>query len=115
MPPIRFNLAIVVSFLFAQQILISKNGNAQIKPPASTVAGYPVNYNEDSVGNYVLPDVLALNNGKNVTDTKTWTEIRRPELVKLFAEQQFGKRYALRLKQRGNYLPLIEKLVQIDP
>jgi hypothetical protein len=55
------------------------------------VAGFPVNYEEDSVGSYTLPDVLTLQNGKKVTNAKTWTEKRRPEIVKLFEEHQFGK------------------------
>src|SRR3990170_4898498 len=55
------------------------------------VAGFPVNYNEDSVGTYTLPDVLTLQNGTKVNDAKTWTEKRRPEIVKLFEEHQFGK------------------------
>jgi hypothetical protein len=55
------------------------------------VAGIPVNYDEANVGTYTLPDPLTLQNGKKVTDTKTWIEKRRPEIVKLFEENQFGK------------------------
>src|SRR5438094_9108783 len=55
------------------------------------VAGFPVNYSEDSVGIYTLPDVLTLQDGKKINDAKTWTEKRRPEIVKLFEEHQFGK------------------------
>jgi len=54
-------------------------------------AGFPVNYEEDSVGTYVLPDVLKLNNGKKITDAQTWTDKRRPELIKLFEEIEYGK------------------------
>ena len=45
------------------------------------VAGFPVNYEEDSVESYVLPGVLTLNNGQKVNDAKTWMQIRRPEIV----------------------------------
>lgn len=55
------------------------------------VAGFPVNYNEDSVGTYTLPDLFTMQNGQKVKDVKTWTEKRRPEIVKLFEEYQFGK------------------------
>lgn len=55
------------------------------------VAGFPVNYSEDSVGSYTLPDVLTLRNGKKVKDAETWTSRRRREIVQLFEEQQFGK------------------------
>lgn len=64
---------------------------AQKENLPKTSAGFPVNYNDDSVGSYVLPDPLLLSNGKKVTDAKTWTQKRRPELVKLFEEIQYGK------------------------
>ena len=55
------------------------------------VAGFPVNYEEDSVGTYVLPDVLTLKNGQKVNDAKTWMQKRRPEIVKMYEQFQFGK------------------------
>jgi hypothetical protein len=61
------------------------------KPPARVVAGIPVNYSEDSVGVYTLPDPLVLLNGQKVTDAKTWYDKRRPEIVKLYEENQFGR------------------------
>ena len=60
-------------------------------PPPNVVAGIPVNYDESKVGNYTLPDPLLLANGKPVRDSKTWTEKRRPELVKLFEENEYGR------------------------
>lgn len=57
----------------------------------TVVAGIPVNYQEDSVGSYVLPDLLRCADGQPVTNAKTWTQKRRPELVKLVEETQFGK------------------------
>jgi hypothetical protein len=61
------------------------------KPPASVVAGIPVNYDEAKVGTYTLPDPLVLANGKPVKDARTWNEKRRPEIVKLFEENQYGR------------------------
>ncbi len=61
------------------------------KPPAAVVAGIPVNYEEARVGNYTLPDLLVLANGKPVRDAKTWNEKRRPEIVRLFEENQYGR------------------------
>jgi len=55
------------------------------------VAGFPVNYEEDSVGTYVLPDMFTMKNGEKVKDAKTWMGKRRPEIVQLFEENQFGK------------------------
>lgn len=57
----------------------------------TTVAKTPVNYDEGLVGNYTLPDPLRLANGKVVDDTITWINQRRPELLTLFEELQFGK------------------------
>jgi hypothetical protein len=61
------------------------------KKPASVVAGIPVNYDEALVGTYTLPDPLVLSNGKPVRDARTWTEKRRPEIVKLFEENEYGR------------------------
>ena len=55
------------------------------------VAGFPVNYREDSVGSYTLPDLLQCADGQRVTTAKLWEKKRRPELVKLIEEIQFGK------------------------
>lgn len=56
-----------------------------------TIAGIPVNYFEDNAGAYTLPDPLQLRNGKKVTDAATWINKRRPEIVHLFEQYQFGK------------------------
>jgi hypothetical protein len=61
------------------------------RAPASVVAGIPVNYDEAQVGTYTLPDPLVLANGKQVRDAKTWTEMRRAEIVRLFEENQYGR------------------------
>jgi hypothetical protein len=55
------------------------------------VAGIPVNYDEARVGSYSLPDPLLLVDGKPVRDAKTWAQKRRPEIVHLFEENQFGR------------------------
>jgi len=64
--------------------------SAQNAPPAA-VAGIPVNYDEAKVGTYTLPDPLVLADGKPVHDARTWSEKRRPEIVRLFEENQFGR------------------------
>jgi hypothetical protein len=61
------------------------------KAPAAVVAGIPANYDEALVGTYKLPDPLTLANGKPVRDVKTWYEKRRPEIVRLFEEDQYGR------------------------
>jgi hypothetical protein len=54
-------------------------------------ANIPVNYTEAKVGQYTLPDPLRLANGEAVRDAKTWLEKRRPELVRLFEENEYGR------------------------
>jgi hypothetical protein len=66
--------------------------HAQTSPaPPSMVAGIPVNYEEALAGTYQLPDPLRLADGKPVRDAKTWFEKRRPEIVRLFEQNQFGR------------------------
>jgi len=55
------------------------------------VAGFPVNYQEEQVGVYTLPDVLICADGTRVTSTKAWLTKRRPEVLKLVEEVEFGK------------------------
>ena len=59
--------------------------------PDDTVAGIPVNYTEANVGDYVLPDPLVLAEGQKVRNAETWYQKRRPEIVKLFEENQYGR------------------------
>ncbi len=60
-------------------------------PPATMIAGIPVNYDEAKVGTYTLPDPLKMANGKPVRDAKTWTNQRRPEIVRMFEENEYGR------------------------
>src|SRR5678816_1831938 len=55
------------------------------------VAGIPVNYQEEKVGEYTLPDLLVSADGTRIETAKAWTTKRRPELAKLVEEIQFGK------------------------
>jgi hypothetical protein len=61
------------------------------RAPASVVAGIPVNYDETLTGSYTLPDPLVMLNGKAVRDARTWDRSRRPEIVRLFEENQYGR------------------------
>ena len=63
--------------------------NAERNP--SLVAGIPANYDENKVGHYTLPDPLVLRNGSRVRDAQTWLKKRRPEMIGLYEENQFGR------------------------
>jgi hypothetical protein len=49
------------------------------------------NYDESKVPEYSLPDPLVLEDGTEVTDARTWSEKRRPEIVKLFETHVYGR------------------------
>ena len=50
-----------------------------------------INYDEDKVPPYTLPDPLAMLNGSEVKDPQTWRNKRRPEILNLFETQIYGK------------------------
>jgi hypothetical protein len=79
-----------VSFLTIGSALAQTPATPAKTPPA-VVAGIPVNYEEALVGKYTLPDPLVMADGKPVRDAKTWNNARRPEIVRLFEENQYGR------------------------
>jgi hypothetical protein len=60
-------------------------------PNSRPIAGIPVNYIEANVRSYTLPDLLTLSNGQPVTDAATWINQRRPEIVKFYETQVYGR------------------------
>lgn len=78
--------------IFSTFVLLTSvcfTGKGQNAP--DKVAGIPVNYDEALVGSYSLPDPLVLLNGRKVKNVNTWYRKRRPEILELFKENQFGK------------------------
>ena len=53
--------------------------------------GQTVNYDESKIPPYVLSNPLKLSNGDEVKTSKDWVKKRRPEILKLFETQMFGK------------------------
>jgi len=81
-----------VFFLTLVLGLASTAAEAQIRDwPDEEREGIVINYTEADVPRYTLPDPLVLLNGKKVADTKTWIEQRRPEILRLFENNQFGR------------------------
>ena len=77
--------------LVALVACVSGTVGAQIADaPDEAVANIPVNYTEAKVGAYTLPDPLTMANGEKVTDARVWRERRRPEILRLVEENQFG-------------------------
>ena len=51
----------------------------------------PPLYNEADVPSFTLPDPLVMVNGDKVKDVDTWKQKRRPEILKLFATNVYGR------------------------
>jgi len=58
----------------------------QPNPPVA-----PANYDEEKVGDFPLTDPLKTIDGRTVNTPALWNDVRRPELLKLFAEEMFGE------------------------
>lgn len=53
--------------------------------------GHVSNYDENKVPKYTLPDPLVLNNGERVTTAEVWAKKRRPEILKHFQTEIYGR------------------------
>src|SRR6187431_637243 len=53
--------------------------------------GHISNYDETKVKPYTLPDPLVLANGRPVRDARTWERQRRPEILRLYETEIFGR------------------------
>lgn len=82
-------ITIICPLVIALSLALWDSSRAQNAP--ELVAGIPVNYDEAKVGTYTLPDPLIKSNGENVTSSDDWMKNRRPEVLRLFEEHQFGK------------------------
>lgn len=82
-------------------VLLAATGSAQQVPKA--------NYDESKVPKYELPDPLTLESGAKVRDAETWTKKRRPEILKLFEQHEYGRTPAGRPKEMTFEVTSIDK------
>lgn len=80
------------SGLLGPVLLLSKQVDRVSDSPDATIAGFPVNYTEAKAGRVPPPDPLVFSNGKSVTQAREWFEQRRPEILAMLEQQQFGRR-----------------------
>src|SRR5262245_3365540 len=64
------------------------NGNPLRK---ALKTGHISNYDESKVAPYSLPDPLVLSDGRPIRNGDTWTKQRRPELIKLYETEIYGR------------------------
>jgi hypothetical protein len=64
------------------------NGNPRRR---AIKTGHVSNYDEARVAPYTLPDLLVLSNGRRVGDAETWRTQRRPEIMRLYETEIFGR------------------------
>ena len=65
--------------------------DASGNPLRRAPTGHISNYDEARVGTYTLPDPLVLQNGQPVRDADTWFKQRRPELLRLYKAEIYGR------------------------
>ena len=53
--------------------------------------GHVSNYDEAKVPPYTLPDPLVAADGRRVTDARTWSTRRRPEILRLYQTEIYGR------------------------
>jgi hypothetical protein len=73
------------SRLFALLVMTFLAATAEAQNPKG------FNYDEDKVPEYTLTDPLTCRDGTKVTTVEQWTSKRCPELLKMFAELEYGK------------------------
>src|SRR5262245_28546474 len=54
-------------------------------------SGHVSNYNESKVPAYTLPDPLVMASGERVTTAQQWREKRRPEILKFYQTEIYGR------------------------
>jgi (4-O-methyl)-D-glucuronate---lignin esterase len=64
------------------------NGNPLRK---ALKTGHVSNYDESKVAPYTLPDPLVTSDGRRVTDAATWRTTRRPEILRLYQAEIYGR------------------------
>jgi hypothetical protein len=53
--------------------------------------GHVSNYDESKVGDYKLPDPLVMSDGRPVTSAEMWFKERRPEILKFYQTEIYGR------------------------
>jgi hypothetical protein len=71
------NLAVLYFFLFSGMVAVSQTDQ--------------INYDEQKIPPYTLPELLVAANGKKIKTVALWENVRRPEILKMFSENIYGE------------------------
>jgi hypothetical protein len=77
--------------VLTDQVLAGIDADLATLPPRLVTQLSRATTDESKVRPYVLPDPLVLANGRPVRDAATWREKRRPEILRMFEELEYGK------------------------
>src|SRR5262245_36118703 len=70
---------------------IGKSGPKGNPVRLAKATGHVSNYSEDKVPPYTLPDPLVLADGQKVTSPEVWAKKRRPEILKFYQTEIYGR------------------------
>jgi hypothetical protein len=73
------------------QIATALSISCLIVNPTARAQQVPINLDEEKVGPFVLPDPLVMADGRKVATREDWIKERRPELIRIFEDQVYGK------------------------
>ena len=69
----------------------TRRSDANGNPIRTARTGHVSNYDEAKSGSYTLPDPLVLAGGQPVRDADVWLKQRRPEILKLYETEIYGR------------------------
>lgn len=90
------NMIFVITLLFIQSGYVCCQTEEGWKASPEVVerlskARSDINYYEEKVPNYTLPDLLVSSSGKKITSLAAWKKNRRQEILELFRENVYGR------------------------
>ena len=86
----------VLLFSFFLALNLTAQDDAGWTAPVETVEKMSksrphLNFREENVPEYTLPDVLTTLEGDRVTNARMWNQVRRPEILELYRTHIFGR------------------------
>src|SRR5690242_8577182 len=84
-------LLVLATSALGQPASATRRSDANGNPIRLARTGHVSNYDETKVGSYTLPDPLVMSDGRPVRDAEMWLKERRPEILKLYEAEIYGR------------------------